>query len=378
MKLNGGVRTKVLSTFLTTSDKRDVQVTGWIDLNNTSASAVKVTLTFFHKNKAGLQDLHKENEVVTVPAHSHLSVPVGMQCDALSLDDWEFGVFATPSAAGITVTAATQTVLAMGTDIPNGFAKRLSKNAVTLTATPKTILQTSVDFGDGSVFQPSINPSVTSTWNAIAQGWMNVVGGKTGSSVKLDYYMDSAYMGSITQIIGPDKPASVPLGFICDGAFTGQHNFTVMASHGSGGGEGMSARTGFMTIAGFADGSVMPTNGWDGDGQPVALTTKAQQLLSGELTTSAVSDAWMGGWITLENTADKARVVTVQAAMGGEAEGPPLLVTVPKHGKLSVPFGLLCDGEPAGTLGFDVMMSASANGVKWNGDGHVSVWAIAP
>jgi len=336
-----------------------------------------VTLTFFHKNKAGLQDLHKENEVVTVPAKSHVTVPVGMQCDALSMDDWEFGVFAKPSAS-MTVAAATQTVLAMGTDIPNAFAKRISKNSVSLTTTPQTILQTSVDFGDGSVAQPTVGPSVTTTWHALAQGWVNVVGGKTGANVKLDYYMDSAYMGSINQIIGPDKPTSVPLGFICDGAFTGQHSFTVKASHGSGGGEGMVARTAFMTIAGFADGSVMPTNGWDGDGQPVALTSSPKQLLAGELKTAQVSDAWMGGWLTLQNTADKARVVTVQAAMGGEAEGPPLLVTLPKHSLISVPFGLLCDGEPAGTLNFDVKVSASATGVKWNGDGHVSVWAAAP
>ena len=61
--------------------------------------------------------------------------------------------------------------------------------------------------------------------------------------------------------------------------------------------------------------------------------------------------------------------------MGDEAEGPALMVTVPKHGRISVPFGVQCNGEPAGTLSFNVQVSASASGVKWNGDGHVSVWA---
>jgi len=370
MKLSGGVNQKVLSTELLTTDTRDVTVSGWIDFINSSGSSVKLTLTFFHKGKLG-KSVHKEDEIVTVPAGAHVTVPVGMQCDALSMDDWEFGVFVKPTA-DITVATASQTAFAHRTGLPTGFAKRTSANAITLTTSPKTILQADVDFG-GSSLSGAGASVVATNWRALAEGWVNVVGGSQKSTLKLDYYMDNSYMGSIDQIIGPDQPVGVPLGFQCDGAFTGMHTFTVKASAGPGGGPRV--RSGFVSIAGFADGSVMPATGWDGDGQPVALTTKPQQLMKGSITTSASSDVWMGGWLTLQNTTDKKRVVTIQAAMGGEADGPALKVTVAKHGLVTVPFGLLCDLIQPGTVSLDLLVSASALGVQWTGDGHTSGWS---
>ncbi len=86
----------------------------------------------------------------------------------------------------------------------------------------------------------------------------------------------------------------------------------------------------------------------------------------------------MGGWIGLNNTTDKPLRVTVQAAMGGGAEGPALQVTVPKHGRLAVPFGLVCNAEPAGSMTLDVLVSSNGSGVSYTGDGNLSSWSVAP
>jgi len=63
--------------------------------------------------------------------------------------------------------------------------------------------------------------------------------------------------------------------------------------------------------------------------------------------------------------------------MSGEAEGPAVIATIPAHGSISVPFGLLCDLiEPAGTGTLEVYATGAGGGPQWDGDGIVMGWAI--
>src|SRR5205085_10579735 len=125
------------------------------------------------------------------------------------------------------------------------------------------------------------------------------------------------------------------------------------------GGQGMKARTAFLSVFAFPkDGSIGQAS-VNGDGKLHPLTTKAQPALSTSIQTSAKSDAWMGSWLTLQNTTANKRTVTIQSTMGGDPEGPPVRVTLPPHGVTTILAGLLCDEEPLGTLNFEVMMSAN-------------------
>jgi hypothetical protein len=111
-------------------------------------------------------------------------------------------------------------------------------------------------------------------------------------------------------------------------------------------------------------------------GAPAVVGTHAKQYLSASLNAAATGDAWMGGWIELVNTTGHAITATVQATMGGDAEGPPIVITVPGNGYVSVPFGLLCTGEPAGDLDFGVSVLASALGLRYTGHGHLEAWDL--
>jgi hypothetical protein len=357
----------VLSTTLSIGDTTNVNVSGWVDFFNPSSRAIKVTVSFYRAPKGGVRTIHKENEIAKVGPHSHVTVTTGIQDDTITPGSWEFGVLIKPSAS-ITVASASQTVLAMGPNMPSAFATRTASNGLALNTKPTTVLTAIVDSGSGGA-APRV---VIDDGGYTAQGWLNVVNGQSKTTVALDYYMDDAYMGSVSQIIGPEQPVVIPFGFLCNGV-SGQHTFTVTARTLIG---SAVARSGFMSVAQLPDDGSMLFAAEDEAGQPTTLTTKPQQLLTTKLGLSQTSDVWMGGWLTLENMASKKRIVTVQAAMGGESEGPAVLVTIPPHGRIGVSFGLLCDGEDAGDLVLDVLLTASGSGVEWTGDGHLGAWAL--
>ena len=370
VQLRANTRSVAVSKIVATGDTRNVLVTGWVNLFNSSASGLKVTLSFYHTIK-GQQSIHTEKEVVYVAAHSYLTVPVGMQCNELGAGSYEFGVMAKPTG-NITLQSASLTVVGLGSPgntsyLPNAFATRTRQ--LKLQTSPTTVLQTTLTVGAAGL------ASVASPTNALGQGWVNVIGGSKKSTIKLDYYMDSQLMGSVSQIVGPDQPVSIPFALLCNGLSAGNHVFTVKLTASF---AGPITRSGFLSVAGLPTDGTIPNSSFNGDGKPVALGTKVTQLLQAKLDTTQVSDVWMGGWIGLNNSTNKPRTVTVQAAMGGGAEGPALRVTVPKHGRLAVPFGLLCNGEPAGSMTLDVLVTSSGPGVSYTGDGNLSSWAVAP
>ncbi len=370
VQLLGNLRSVVVSDTVATSDTRNVLVTGWVNLLNSSSSGLKVTLSFYHSIK-GQRTVHTENEVVNVAAHSRLAVPFGMQCNELGAGSYEFGVLAKPTA-NVTLESATETVLGLsspGTSgyLPNAMATRTSH--LSLGATAKSVLRATLTVGSMGRSQVSF------TNNVLAQGWVNVVGGSRKTTIKLDYYMDNQLMGSVSQIVGPDQPVSIPFSLVCNGVTAGDHVFSVKLTAGL---AGPNTRSGFLSVAGLPTDGTIPNASFNGDGTPVALGTKVTQLLQTKLDTAQVSDVWMGGWIGLNNTTDKPLRVTVQAAMGGGAEGPALQVTVPKHGRLAVPFGLVCNAEPAGSMTLDVLVSSNGSGVSYTGDGNLSSWSVAP
>src|SRR4051812_33968022 len=73
--LSGTSWTTVLTSTLQTSQKRNLQASGWLDLVNTGSKPIIVTLRFFDKPKGAPIDIHPGLERITVSPHSRASAP---------------------------------------------------------------------------------------------------------------------------------------------------------------------------------------------------------------------------------------------------------------------------------------------------------------
>jgi hypothetical protein len=373
VKFTGGVRARAAFVSLNTTDTRNVVVSGWLDLSNPTASSLEATITFYHRLKGGQPDFHHEKQVISIGAHEQVSVPAVIGCNGLPAGSYEFGAYLKPTA-DVLLNSASLTTLGMGSDMPSALNTR--NKSITMSTSPTKVLQATLNVPAAASTAAPNAPSGSP--NALAQGWVNFLNGNVNAAAKLLYYMDGNEMGSISEAVSPGQAFSMFFLLKCNGLSAGSHVFTVKAEFSAVGSTRPVAKFGVLSIASLPSDGSFPNAGAQGNGTPVALNNKTQQFLSTTLAIAKGSDVWMGGWVGLNNTTGSPITVHVQAAMGGDAEGPPLNVTVPKHGQIDVPFGILCTAEPGGTLTLDVVLSASASGVRFTGDGNLAAWASAP
>jgi hypothetical protein len=367
VQLTANKTTTVVESTLTTGETLNIQMTGWISLSNPGAKTVTVTLQAFMVEDGAVEIVGPDLQA-TVAARSHTAVPVGLLCDGEPAGAYEVGVQATPSGP-LVVTGATQTVIGLSSPgqaveyLPN--ASVTSSGKVPVGALGTTVLETTLEI-------PASATHVI-TENVLAQGWANVTSAsKKAAPVTLDYFMDGVWMASSRDIVGPDRPSSLPVGILCDGAMPGQHTFTVQLRTEV---TGVTFRSGFLSVIGMPTNDQIP-NVHDELTQSVPLGSGPTPALAAELTVDAPSDTWMGGWLEVENPTGRKATVTVQTTMGGETDGPPVVVTLAAKSKSSVPVGLLCNGEPAGTFALGVTVSSSTAGLTVTG-GALQAWAVA-
>jgi hypothetical protein len=361
--LTGGVGAKVLTTDIDLSSFFGTQVTGWVDVLNSGATDVQILLRVYHE-QSGSIEFHPEREVVTVPARTRIAIPIASLCGGY-YGTTEFGIFAKPTG-NVTIEAASMTVLAMtraGVPI-TGYMENYQPVAVG----GKPVMVLSRVFNIAAPPAPVVGPFV--------MGWATLDAPQmlTGRQrASLDYLIDGQVVGTASGIIGPDRTLVLPIGFNGDGLAAGKHVLAVRARQSTG---GLVFRSSFANAITLPGSGAIPSTTANGLGSSMAIPTHAKQYLSASLNAASTGDAWMGGWIELRNTTAHAITATVQATMVGDPEGPAVVVTVPANGYLSVPFGLLCDGEPAGQLDFGVEVSGSALGLRYTGHGHVEAWDL--
>jgi len=367
--LSGTSWTTVLSSALQTSQKRNLQASGWLDLVNTGSKPVTVTLRFFDKPKGGPIDIHPGRERVTVPAHSRASAPVLLLCNGEPAGSYALGVQGR-SSGPVTVRSGSETALALpapgtGAYLPNAGVVRTT--AMAIGQSDSTVMKTILSNGSAT------STAAVQPVNALVATAIDIQGASKRTTVTLDYYMDGTRMGTLHQTVPANAYNAILAYFLCNEVPAGDHVFSVMARADI---PGPHAVLGNLTVVGLPTAGVIPNNAAFGDGSVHSLSTKPQPFLKQTLKTGSVSDVWMGGWLTIHNPSDKPAVVTVQAAMGGGAEGPSVVVTAPARSTTSVPVGLLCNGEPAGSSVLELLVSSNIIGPDFNGDGVLASFAL--
>jgi hypothetical protein len=362
--ITAGHRSELITTDIDLGTFIGTQTTGWIVVLNTSGADAQLTLRVFHENSTFGVELHPEKEVVTIPAHSRTAVPIVSLCEGYD-GVTTFGVFGTPSA-DLTVMSASITVLAM-THAGNPITGYM-ENYQPAPVGGKPLLALS------RVFQVKAPPAPVN--GPFVMGWAVVdapqmISGRQRAS--LDFLVDGKVVGTASGIVGPDRSLILPIGFNGDGFSAGKHVIAVRVRQSAG---GLVFRSSFANAIGLPGSGAIPSATANGAGTALAVGTHAKQFLPASLTAASTGDAWMGGWIELRNTTGHAIAATVQATMGGDAEGPPVTVTVPANAYVSVPFGFLCDGEPAGNLDFGVTVLGSEVGLRYTGHGHLEAWDL--
>jgi hypothetical protein len=208
--------------------------------------------------------------------------------------------------------------------------------------------------------------------DALGQGWVALrSSARKPTPVSVDYLMDGAPMGTVRGIVGPDRPLTLPVGLLCDGVVAGVHTFELRASADA---AGVTASAATLGVLGLPTTGEMP-HGEGVVGAAVPLGAKPSAVMHAELVaTGGANDVWMGGWATVTNPSGKVATVTLQAQMGNDLEGPALVVSVPARTSISVPFGIQCNGEPAGLTSLD--LTGTSNSSVTVTAGELQAWSL--
>ena len=102
----------VLTSTLQTSQKRNLQASGWIDFVNPGSKSVVVTLRMFHTPKGGTTEIQAGRQRVTVPAHGRASAPFEILCSQEPAGTYKLGVQAL-STGPVSVAAGSESALAL-------------------------------------------------------------------------------------------------------------------------------------------------------------------------------------------------------------------------------------------------------------------------
>jgi hypothetical protein len=360
--------TTVLTSTLQTSQKRNLQASGWLDLVNTGSKPVVVTLRFFDKAKGSPIDIHAGRERVTVQAHSRASAPLQLLCNGEPAGTYVLGVQAR-SSGPVTVRAGSETALALPSPgnagaLPN--AGIVSTTAHTLGTSDITLLK--VNLFNGS----AVSTAAAEPVNALATAAIDFNGGSQPAMAMVDFFIDGQRVRTVKQSIPANGSVAI-LASVQGNLTGGEHSFVI---RGRASIPGPHVGFGALTVVGLPTDGSIPNHASFGDGSVHPLDTKPQPFFKQTLKTGSVSDVWTGGWLTIHNPLDKRATITVQAAFNGSAEGPSMIVTAPAHSNTTIPAGLIGLLVPAGSTVLELLVSSSIIGPDFNGDGVVASFAL--
>ncbi len=367
--LKAGSPTVVGSATMPTGPASRVSATGWVTVANAGKKTATVTVHLVEIVGPDIvgPDIVGPDLVAMVDPGGSAVIPVGIVGpDHPDGGDVSVEVEATASTA-VTVAAGALTALALPAsegdpNLPNASAT--IKGDVTLSTKATAVLDSKVELS-------SQDPN--GSMDALTQGWVSFAnhGRKTGT-VTVDYVADNATISSISAIVGPDRPVYLPIALLSNGYAAGSHTFGLNVRSSV---AGVVLSSGQLAVMGLPITGAMPHGGAAIKG-PAALGSIPANVLHASLATDVTSDVWMGGWVVATNAGSKPATVTLQPQMLSGPEGPAVVVTVAGRSSVSVPFGLLCDGEPPGKQSLDVAASASAPGVSVTA-GQVQAWALS-
>ncbi|GAB3050922.1 hypothetical protein GCM10027053_07660 [Intrasporangium mesophilum] len=366
--LKAGSPTIVGSVTVSTGAASRVSTTGWVTVTN---AGKKIATVKVHGVEIVGPDVPANivgpDLVAVVDPGVSAVLPVGIVGpDHPVGGDVTVGVEAAANVA-VTVAAGAMTALAVPASegdpaLPNASA--MTTGEVSLGTKAALVLDSKLELS-------SQDP--LGTMDALTQGWVSFVNrGKKSGTVTVDYLVDDVTMWSISAIVGPDRPTYLPIALLRNGFASGTHHFGLNVRSSV---AGVALSSGQLAVLGLPTTGAVP----HGDAtveSPVALTTQQAKVLGASMVTDVVADIWMGGSVLVTNGGSKPATVTLQPQMGPDPEGPAVVVTVASRTSVSVPFGFLCDAEPAGKQSLDLAASASAPGVSVAA-GQVQAWALS-